>query len=157
MSSFLSPILHLQEITRNRFRDLLQATSSDLHTVIPKGMNNHMLWNYGHILVTFYLLTYGRSKASLPISDEVLSTFRKGSAPNNGKCPFSLEELINIDLQTSLTIQADMDNGVLQSYEPYTTSYGVELNSLEEALRFNLIHESLHLGYAMAQRRALTR
>ncbi len=40
-------------------------------------------------------------------------------------------------------------------YKVYTTSYNITLNTVEEAITFNNVHEGLHLGYIMAQKRTL--
>jgi len=42
-----------------------------------------------------------------------------------------------------------------KAFQPYATSYGIQLNTIEEAIRFNNIHEGMHLGYILAQRRSL--
>jgi predicted ribosome quality control (RQC) complex YloA/Tae2 family protein len=42
-----------------------------------------------------------------------------------------------------------------KAFQPYETSYGLKLNTIEEAIRFNNVHEAMHLGYMMSQRRSL--
>ena len=40
-------------------------------------------------------------------------------------------------------------------YTAYSTSFGIDLKNIQDAIIFNNMHESLHFGYAMAQKRAL--
>ncbi|MEM8908542.1 MAG: hypothetical protein AAGD05_11895 [Bacteroidota bacterium] len=47
----------------------------------------------------------------------------------------------------------DLQSGRFQSFEPYQTSYGLNLTDLESAIAFNNIHENLHLGTMMALRK----
>lgn len=154
-SEFFRSVFDRQAQTRRRFRELLHSMSEVQRITILPGMNNHPLWNYGHALVTFYLLTYGRCNQELPIATEVLETYRKGSSPVAGNTDGALETLMAIDEQTEALFLSDYQNGKLHSYAFYETSFGIALHNLQDALQFNLLHESLHLGYAMAQRRIL--
>jgi hypothetical protein len=147
----LESIIQVQAQTRERFRQLLENASDEERCRIHSGMSNHMLWNYGHTLVTFYLLTYGRCELEIPLLEEVLESYRKGSKPEPNKAAFSYESLKEIDLSTAPQLIQDFKDGKLKNYQAYQTSYGIHLSNIEEALRFNLIHEALHLGYAMAQ------
>ncbi len=47
--------------------------------------------------------------------------------------------------------EADLRAGALRPFREYTTTPGVVLASAEDALRFNLYHEGLHLGSILAQ------
>jgi hypothetical protein len=49
----------------------------------------------------------------------------------------------------------DYDNNFFTDYNSYTTSFGLDLKNIQEAIIFNNMHESLHLGYCMAQKRAI--
>ncbi|MFT7612776.1 MAG: hypothetical protein ACI9J3_001742, partial [Parvicellaceae bacterium] len=40
-------------------------------------------------------------------------------------------------------------------FTEYTTSYNITLKTVEEAIAFSNMHEALHLGYAMAIKKAL--
>ncbi|RMG65283.1 MAG: hypothetical protein D6722_16080 [Bacteroidetes bacterium] len=52
-------------------------------------------------------------------------------------------------------MRADYEAGRFTAYRRYETSYGVVLASIEDAIRFGNVHEGLHLGYMMVQRRAV--
>ncbi len=49
----------------------------------------------------------------------------------------------------------DYDSDFFSDYTPYTTSFGMDLKSIQDAIIFNNMHESLHYGYIMAQKRAI--
>jgi hypothetical protein len=121
---------------------------------IPPSHNNNLLWNYGHCIVTQHLLSYGLCGMPLEIPMDVVDKYRKGSSPRNQKLEISeLETLQRIGVELLAKTEQTYQSGGFENFKSYTTSYGVELNSIEEALQFNNLHEALHLGYAMALRK----
>ncbi len=140
-------------------RELLKKVTKDLSleelNKIPDGYNNNIAWNVCHIVVTQQLLVYTLSGVNPNISNDLISLFRKGSSP---EAPVT-EEIMNIIYgeMDSLIDQTyeDYQDGVFKSYKEYPTSYGITLNTVEEAIDFNNMHEALHLGYVMAMKRAL--
>jgi hypothetical protein len=122
---------------------------------IPEGFNNNLIWNFGHIIATQQLLTYSLSGLNPKVEDEVLAAFRKGTKPEKVHTTAELEGLKKLAVTTLDQFEADFEAGLFQTFESYPTSYGVELTNIEEAASFNALHEALHLGYAMALKRAL--
>ena len=51
----------------------------------------------------------------------------------------------------------DIEKEIFNNYNTYTTSFGVELSSVHDAVKFLSMHEGLHLGYAMALKRIIIR
>ena len=49
----------------------------------------------------------------------------------------------------------DYENGRFTDFNSYMTSPKVELNTIEDAIAFNVFHEGLHLGSIMALARAV--
>ena len=49
----------------------------------------------------------------------------------------------------------DMDNKIFGNFNPYTTSFGVELTSIDDVVKFIGMHEGIHIGYAMALKRVV--
>jgi len=64
---------------------------------------------------------------------------------------------LKILAQTSLeSLKNDYTlNNFFANFKGYQTSYGVYLASIEEVITFMSVHEGLHLGYAMAQKRTI--
>lgn len=143
--------------TRKNMLQLLEAFTYEEITSIPKSMNNHLLWNYGHSIVTQHILTYGLSGLRHSIDEEVLQRYRKGSLPKEHNYPFTdlamFSKLSRVGLDL---LKVDYEKKAFIHFKPYTTSYGVVLSSIEEAIVFNAQHEALHLGFMMAQRRILS-
>jgi hypothetical protein len=51
--------------------------------------------------------------------------------------------------------QQDYHEGRFKEYESYTTSANLSLNSIEDALAFNVYHEGLHLGAILSLQKTL--
>ncbi len=75
--------------------------------------------------------------------------------PNLNVQKSEVEDLEFLLTETSKTLMKDFDNDFFSDYTPYTTSFGMDLKSIQDAIIFNNMHESLHYGYAMAQKRAI--
>jgi len=48
-----------------------------------------------------------------------------------------------------------LNANIFKEFRPYRTSYNVELESLDDALWFNNMHEAMHLGYMLAMRKSV--
>ena len=70
----------------------------------------------------------------------------------------SQEDVQNLDfilIETSKVLVKNYDEGIFSDYRPYSTSFGLDLKKIQDAIIFNNMHESLHYGYVMAQKRAI--
>lgn len=133
----------------------MRELSLDQLNKIPQNFNNNIFWNFGHILITQQLLCYKLSGLDLKVPAEFVDQFGKGSSPS---IQYSEEDLVKLKhLSRTLIdeLEDDFNKGVFQEFTEYETSYGITLHSIEEAISFNALHESMHLGYIMALKRAL--
>jgi hypothetical protein len=124
-------------------------TLEQLHT-IPEGFKNNIAWNVAHLVVTQQLLHYRLSGKDCLISDELIDANRKGTAPTT---QFTQEEFDEILVQLKSlpdTLEEDYNAGIFTQYKKYPTSTGFVLDSIDTAIAFNNMHESLHLGVIMS-------
>ncbi len=132
--------------TRNNILRLTEGLSEEQFNVIPKRFNNNLAWNLGHTLVTQQLLCYGLSNQPSFLEKDFIDRFRKGSKPES---PISMEEVEQIKegLRSSPErLEQDYNRGLFTEFKEYPTSYGLTLHSIEDAIIFNNVHESMHLG-----------
>jgi hypothetical protein len=141
--------------SRENFIALLDAFPLQALNRIPEGFNNNLIWNFGHVIVTQQLLCYKLSGLEMQVSDEQVQVYRKGSKPERAVSDNEVQELKRLGLMTIDQLRRDLEKDVFQDFHEYTTSFGVTLSSIEEAIHFNSMHETLHLGYAMAMRKSL--
>ncbi|WP_142784359.1 DinB family protein [Changchengzhania lutea] len=142
--------------TRKFFRNYIENTSlSDLNK-IPKGFNNNIIWNIGHIVVTEQLLAYRLSGLPTMVSDDLIDKYKKGSKPESEVTQQEVDEINTLLFRTIESTQADYNSETFKNFQEYTVSTtGNTLSNIDDALEFILFHEGMHLGYVMALYRAI--
>ncbi len=150
--SKMTELTHLLE-TRKNFLNVINSLTTEQLNHIPEGLNNNIIWNFGHAIVTQQLLCYKLSNNPIQLSEELVEKYRKGSQPSNIVSEQEIEVLKKLALELPLNLETDLETKNFQEYKEYTTSFNVTLSTIEEAIKFNNIHEGLHLGYAMAIRK----
>jgi hypothetical protein len=138
---------------RDNFAKLAQSLSLEQLNAVPPGFGNNIAWNLGHVIVTQQLLCYKLAGLPMMIPDRLVEAYRKGTRPEKPATQAEIDDLLLLLRTSADRMEQDMARGSFQHYQRYATSYGVVLESFEDALRFNTVHESLHLGYAMALRK----
>lgn len=134
--------------TRANVKKLVTSCSLDQLNKIPEGFSNSIMWNFGHIVITQQLLCYKLSNTEMFVNNDLIEKYRKGSKPDSNS-PVSQEEydtLMSLFDRSPALMEADYENNRFGEYKEYTTSYGMTLSSIEEAIRFNNVHEAMHLG-----------
>ncbi|MEM9984988.1 MAG: DinB family protein [Bacteroidota bacterium] len=146
----MQPELSLLLQTRKNLVQRLAGFSLEQLNHIPQGFNNNLIWNLGHVLITQRLLTYGRSGLPLDVEPALVDAYRKGSKPNGDATADELNFFLQALEPAVHQLQADYVSGKFDKFQPYATSYGYQLDSVEDALRFNNAHEAMHLGAVIA-------
>lgn len=140
----------LLSITRNNALNLVKGLKEDQLNFVPTRFNNNLIWNLGHMLITQQLLCYRLSGNDTFISNELIEKYRKGSKPENSVSTQEIENIKTWLVESPQMLERDYNLGMFKSYKEYTTSYGVTLKSIEDAIIFNNMHESMHLGTMIA-------
>ncbi len=122
---------------------------------IPNGFNNNIWWNIAHVVVTEQKLVYGLSGLSLNISQELVEKYQKGTFPEEKPSESEMREIEKLLLELPEQTNKDYNNKFFKDFKSYMTSPQVELNSVEDAIAFNVFHEGLHLGSIMALSRVV--
>ena len=139
--------------TRNNVLKVIQPFTDEQLNKIPAPFNNNLIWNLGHILVTQQLLMYRLSGLDCLVDNALIEKYRKGSKPTEPVNSEEIQQLRQALLSLTDRAEADFNKGVFQKYKTYPTSYGYTLNAIEDAIHFNNVHESMHLGTMMAIRK----
>jgi hypothetical protein len=142
--------------TRNIFTKIIENNDLEDLNKIPKGFNNNIIWNIGHVVVSEQLLAYKLSGLESMLSDEIINKYRKDSKPQGDLTQEEVNEIKALLLTTLEKTESDYANGVFKKYNAYTVSTtGNTLNNIDEALQFIAIHEGLHYGYVLAILKAI--
>lgn len=143
----------ITRVTRRNILGLIENLTDEQLNTIPEGHSNNIVWQLGHLLATQQLLTYGLSGNDIILSDNIIEEFRKGTAPKVVYSNEDIEELKAVFIEVVDRTELDFNEEVFVSFDSYTTSFGITLNSIEEAINFNNVHEGLHMGLIMALRK----
>jgi hypothetical protein len=145
------------QTTRKVFLKLMDGLSVDALNKIPEGFNNNIIWNFAHIVVSQQLLCYKLAGLPIKIDERYILKYSKGTKPetfvDENELTFFKEK--SIELIDELVI--DIEKGIFNNYNPYMTSFGVELTSIDDVVKFLPTHEGLHLGYSMALKRIVNK
>lgn len=143
-------------IIRKHLIDYLHQYDLKHLTQVPAGFQNHIFWNCAHVLVTQQLMTYYLSSNAMLVENDWVMRFKKGTVGDQNVTEADVRLLIKLLQTTQVQLKKDYNSEKLSYYKPYETSFGIYLETIEDAIRFNVLHESLHLGYVMALTKSLS-
>ncbi len=122
---------------------------------VPKKLNNSIIWNVGHLLISQQMLTYGLSGLELKAPKHWIKLFKIGSIGNikveNAEIQQIKSQLVPLIEQTEL----DYTNGLFKTFKPFFTGYGAKITNIDEALVFNNYHEGNHIGHILTMKKLL--
>jgi hypothetical protein len=131
---------------REYLAKILKRTPEDVLSVVPQGFRNNIWWNIAHTLVVQQLLCYKLSGLPMYVDDQLVKGYSKGTFPGDLPDPASRQEVGQQLIRTADLLRKDYEDQKFSEYHEYSTSAGVTLSSIGDALHFNLYHEGLHMG-----------
>lgn len=144
---------YLFDITLQHRKNLHKILSETPHHklfVVPPGFNNNIWWNLAHVVVTQQLLVYKMSHLQMRIEDEMVDKYKKGTFPQGEATEEEVKKIASLLISTVQWTREDYANGLFQEFSPYTTSVGIKLSTVEDAIAFNVLHEGQHMGTILA-------
>jgi hypothetical protein len=141
--------------TRAYILDLVKELDIEQLNKIPAGFNNNIIWNLGHLVAAQQGVCYVRAGLKPRVDEDFIDKYKKGSRPERLSDGEELKKIKELFFSSLDVLKHDYESGFWTGYNSWTTSYGVELNSIEDAIQFLNFHEGLHLGYVMALKRVI--
>ncbi len=141
--------------TRKNFIALMDELTIDALNTVPSGFRNNMVWNFGHIVVSQQVLCYERGGLVPRIPVTLLDKYRKGTKPEGFIGQDEVDHLKELSFSLLGQFTEDLKSNYFEHYQPCATHFGVTLENIGDATLFFQCHDNMHLGYAMAIRRAL--
>jgi hypothetical protein len=148
-------LLNKIRVTRGLFIDLVEQLTLDQINTLPSPYLNTVGWNYAHVIATQQLLTYGLHKMPFQLPQEFIDTYRKGTKTERDITSEELSIIHKYAIESLDQLELDLKAQAFTTFNSYETSFGVTLNTFQDALAFLPIHEALHLGMCMARRKNL--
>lgn len=142
--------------TRHVFTQLVNELSIEDINTIPDGFRNNIGWNFGHIVVSTQGLCYLRTNIAPDRKIPFAASYAKGTVPTSLISPEEIATLKSQAVETVLQIEQDYKDGIFVDISPFATAtYGTNMDTIEKVLAVTLAHDNLHLGYALAIRKAV--
>lgn len=138
--------LKILKTNRNNIADFIKDLSLERVNKIPVGLKNNISWTVAHLVVTQQILCYKLSNCKMLVPNHLVEKFSKGSFPKEDLQEKEFKEIMTLFLELPNQLEKDYKKGLFTSFKPYTTSTGIELLSIENAIKFNNYHEGIHLG-----------
>jgi hypothetical protein len=123
----------------------------------PPGFNNNIIWNLGHIVYAQQGICYVRSGLPIVIEEKYFTEYKSGTKPEHYIDETEVQKIKDLILFTSERLSSDYEKNIFTTYSKWTTRYGVELGSIDDAITFLLYHEGLHAGVVMALKKLVSK
>jgi len=142
--------------TRSKALEIISGLSVPELNKIPEGFNNNIIWNLGHLIASQEGIFYLRGKLELNIEQEFFNSFKNGSRPEREINEVEIEKIKSLLFSSLDQFESDLQKNIFNNYPAWTTSMGIQINSIDDAIHFLPFHEGLHLGYIIAYKRLIS-
>ena len=129
-----------------------QLTSEQLNK-IPAGYTNNIIWNVDHLIAATQSLCYTRAGLPITVDDRYVSPYMPGTKPERYVDEQEIDTIKSLLITSMDQLNADANNHLFAQYSPSAMipkQYGVEVNTLDDAIDFLLYHDGFHAGYILS-------
>lgn len=130
------------ESYRSYILGVVEKVTDEEANIMPRGFNNNIRWNLGHIYLDQYLWIQAVTKEKAPVAEQFNEWFGYGSSPANftSETP-SLEQLRSLLKDQPTKIKEDYCERLEEEFPP--TEMG--MHTIEQVLTRTIFHEGMHL------------
>jgi hypothetical protein len=130
------------ESYRGHILGAVENVSNEEAELVPKGFNNNIRWNLGHIYLDQYLWIQAVTKEKVGVPEQFNSWFGYGSSPRNftAETP-SVGELKAFLIEQPRKIKEEYGDRLEEEFQP--TEMG--MYTIEQVLIRTIFHEGMHL------------
>lgn len=142
----------IKKIRRVIIDGLSEFSTAELNQ-IPEGFNNNIIWNIAHLIASQQGLCYFRSGQEMPLGQTFFDLYKAGTKPETILTEEEIGQIKELFFSTIDQLQTDYNKQIFNNYQPFTSRYGVELDSIDKTLNFISFHEGIHFGTIAALKR----
>lgn len=139
--------------TRIFLLDLVKDLSVEQLNTIPKGFNNNIIWNLGHLIASQQGLCYTRAGIKPVVEEHFINTYKAQTKPNGFVSEEEIQNIKELAISTLDRLEEDYNKKIFFGYTSFTTRYDISIHTIDDAIDFLLFHEGLHMGYIMAMKK----
>ncbi|MBB3113719.1 putative damage-inducible protein DinB [Paenibacillus phyllosphaerae] len=146
----------LKFVRDNTIKQVKGISEEEARTV-PRGFNNNMLWNLGHILLVHEKFSFALTNEKMELPKHFAELFASGTKPEQwGTQVPGLDEMLLLLAKQIERIEQTLRHRLEEELEqPFVTSAGLELLAVKECLSFCLYHEGMHVATIKAIKQQL--
>ena len=140
-------IFQHMETVRSLTEQAMKKIPEEILDIIPKGFNNNIRWNFGHIAFVQEKLVFASLGEEMNIPKEYEQLFGAGTKPGEWKVTSPTFIEIGEILSEQKSRIKDFLQGRLHENlpTPFTNRMGITFNTVGEILLFSFYHEALHI------------
>jgi hypothetical protein len=142
----MKPQIETIRKTRSFLLEQIKNLGNEQFNQVAEGFNNNIVWNLGHMIATQQGMCYKRAGLPTVISEEFWEKFRTGSKPQGRLSDEEIVYVKDLLLTTLDKLEDDYNNKIFGNYTAWSTRYGVEIASIDDAIEFLPFHEGVHSG-----------
>ena len=143
--------------TRAGFIKLMDGLTIEELNEVPANFKNNIIWNFGHVIITQQTLCYLRADLQPKLDDALITKYKGGSKPESFIDNNELKLLKEYAFSTLETLENGINNKVFSGYNSFITGSGIEITGIEDVVKLLMMHDGMHLGYAMAIKKMITK
>jgi hypothetical protein len=140
-------IFHHMDTVRGITEQTLKRIPENISDIVPKGFNNNIRWNFGHIAFIQEKLVFGVLGEKLSLPKEYEQLFSAGTKPADWKgIPPSFAEISLILTEQKSRIRESHQERLYDKLPiPFTNRGGITFYTVGETLLYSFYHEALHI------------
>ena len=108
---------------------------------IPPGFNNNIIWNIAHLIAGQQGVCYIRAGLKTWVEEDFFNAYKPGTKPLSRMDEEQVEKIKELFFSTLDILEQDYQKALWNSYPAWTTRYGLEVISIDDAMDFLLVHE----------------
>jgi uncharacterized damage-inducible protein DinB len=140
-------IFHHMETVRGITEQSIKKIPEEISDTIPKGFNNNIRWNFGHIAFVQEKLVFGLLGEEMNIPKDYEQLFGAGTKPAEWKeTPPSFTEIAEILTEQKTRIKDFLQGRLHENLPtPFTNRGGITFYTVGEVFLYSFYHEALHI------------
>jgi len=146
MNTKLKKEIELIRYVRHSILDLTKQLNEVQLNHIPTGMKNNLVWNIGHMVFTQQMLCYTLGGLKPTIDMSYFAQFAPETTPSDFVTQQEIEKIRATFTDAFERLAFDIASGKLESYKSWSLPSGITIDSFQDAMITNAIHEGRHFG-----------
>jgi uncharacterized damage-inducible protein DinB len=149
-------LLRQVEVVRAITLQKLDSITEDVADIMPKGFNNTIRWNVGHILIVQDQLASNFAGLPQQLSLEFVTLFGNRTRPSEWQVEPPTLQALSYELKKQTAyIKESLGNRLQEKAIKPFVRLGFKMETIGEILAFSLHHEGMHTGVIYAIQRAI--